>query len=191
MTDFQQPANFTVQNLRELRKQTGMSRRALIERLGEHGIEMHPNSLRRIEEGHQPMKIHEAQAFAEIFKIGLAEFVTQPVNTSAAHVQVATEELMSTMRALWSDITDFLAATSELNGILNDPTLPPPERSEAVREGREWLANANDEKLFYSAVSLSNAITDTGVTRGFIYRDRPIFQERMNRRNEKSANGEG
>lgn len=160
MTDFQQPTNFTVQNLRELRKQTGMSRRVLIERLGEHGIEMHPNSLRRIEEGHQPMKVQEVLAFAEIFNIDLTEFITQPINPASAKIEGAVQELQELLDDAHHQMLTFTILQEGLKRSLSADNLPPAEQSTTVREGEDLYSKTGD--IWEAYKNLSEALGAAG-----------------------------
>lgn len=67
-------------NLKALRSQWELSRDRVISLLEERGISLHVNSLRRIEEGLQPLKLQESIAFADIYGITLDELINSPMD---------------------------------------------------------------------------------------------------------------
>ncbi|AIK86030.1 hypothetical protein CGLAR1_12535 [Corynebacterium glutamicum] len=127
----EQPENYTAENLRELRDTSKMSRQTLIEKLRSLGIDMHANSLRRIEEGSQPMKIHEAVAFAQIFKIGLEQFITQPINSEAAKVREALAHLVSTRMRLETLLLHLMQIRDDYQQKIEAGEFMPPEQLKA------------------------------------------------------------
>lgn len=135
----QSPQVCASDNLRELRSTSGMSRRELLKNLQAHGVEMHTNSLRRIEDGEQPMKVHEAQAFAAIFNIGLEQFITQPINNKAAKVRDALHKLRASRLDLSRALDAYLNMREDLHGEFVSGNFPPVEQLEESKLLAEYL----------------------------------------------------
>lgn len=75
-------------NLKALRAAANMSRQALIDGLKEkNGLTLHSTSLRRIEEGEQPMKVDEAMYFADFFDVPINAFIEAPIGHSYTEIQ--------------------------------------------------------------------------------------------------------
>lgn len=100
MSASKRPVNYSAANIRELRKQAGLSRQAIVDRLAAYDVPLHTTSLRRIEEGQQAVKIEEAQAFAEIFEIDLADFIAKPVNPIVAKIEHSIINYREELKAL-------------------------------------------------------------------------------------------
>ena len=143
MANFGQPENYTVANLRALRDSSGMSRRALIERLKQLGIEMHANSLRRIEDGDQPMRVQEAQAFAEIFNVTLEDFVAKPIDP-AGRLGFVKDVVERDMFTLSSQARTFISARNKMIEVLESGNFPPPEQSAAVNALLEFFRDSQE-----------------------------------------------
>ena len=75
-------------NLKALRTAANMSRQALIDGIKEkNGLTLHSTSLRRIEEGEQPMKVNEAMHFASFFEVPLDVFIKAPIGHAYTEIQ--------------------------------------------------------------------------------------------------------
>ena len=109
------PVSYAAINVRELRKQAGVSRQTIVDRLAEYEVPLHTTSLRRIEEGQQAVKIEEAQAFSEIFQVDLADFITKPVNPTVAKMEQSVIHYREQVKALNSQ---FLAVVDALNQVV-------------------------------------------------------------------------
>lgn len=110
MDQSKRPVNYSAVNVRELRGQSGLSRQAVVNRLAECGVSLHSTSLRRIEEGQQAVKIEEAQAFAEIFQVDLADFITKPVNPTIARMDHSIIQYREELKALSGQLLDAVIA---------------------------------------------------------------------------------
>lgn len=130
----QKPVNHSAANVRALRNMSDMSRRELVERLADYGISLQQTSLRRIEEGQQAVKIEEAQAFAKIFHIDLADFITKPVDPVEAEVQARIQHVEERLNSLVSVALTFISARHSANSLLREEGIPPAEQSASVKE---------------------------------------------------------
>lgn len=79
---------YAAENLRKLREERGLSRQGLINAMEDFGLSLHSTTLRRIEDGSQPMKVNEAAAFAEFFEVSLDQFVSLPIDMKTAKAQI-------------------------------------------------------------------------------------------------------
>lgn len=80
--------SYAAVNLKSLRTAANMSRQALIDGIKEsNGLTLHSTSLRRIEEGEQPMKVNEAMHFANFFEVPLDAFIEAPIGHSYTEIQ--------------------------------------------------------------------------------------------------------
>lgn len=135
-------SNFSAENLRQLRSNAGFSRNHLIEQLGRRGVEMHVNSLRRIEEGEQPMKIQEAIAFADIFGMGLDEFVTRPANRFEAQISITVLTMRRDLAAVAEKIVEFQAGRIDAIELSHSPSFKS-QQSAAAAELVDTLSFAD------------------------------------------------
>lgn len=132
------PVNYSAINVRELRKQAGLSRQAVVDRLAAYEVPLHTTSLRRIEEGEQAVKIEEAQAFAAIFQVDLADFITKPVNPTIAKMEQSIIHYREQLKALNSQL---LAVVEAWNQIVEESDYDQLTREE-LRSERVQAANA-------------------------------------------------
>lgn len=80
--------SYAAVNLKALRTAANMSRQSLIDEIKEkNGLTIHSTSLRRIEEGEQPMKVNEAMHFANFFEVPLDAFIEAPIGHSYTEIQ--------------------------------------------------------------------------------------------------------
>jgi len=80
--------SYAAVNLKALRTAANMSRQSLIDEIKEkNGLTIHSTSLRRIEEGEQPMKANEAMHFANFFEVPLDAFIEAPIGHSYTEIQ--------------------------------------------------------------------------------------------------------
>lgn len=79
LVDARQKNDLAAENLKSLRSQNELSRDRVITLLKERGVSLHVNSLRRIEEGLQPLKLQEAIAFSDIYGITIDELINSPL----------------------------------------------------------------------------------------------------------------
>ncbi|MDN6739186.1 MAG: hypothetical protein L0L74_03660 [Corynebacterium casei] len=77
--DATQKNELAAANLKALRSQWGLSRDRVVSMLEERGISLHVNSLRRIEEGVQPLKLQESIAFADIYGMTISDLIDSPL----------------------------------------------------------------------------------------------------------------
>lgn len=70
--------------------------------------------MRRIEGGQQAVKIEEAQAFAAIFQVDLADFITKPVNPTIAKTEQATIHYREQLKALSAQLLEVVEAWNQI-----------------------------------------------------------------------------
>lgn len=131
-------ADYSSQNLRELRKNADFSRREIIEKLADQGVKMHPTTLRRIEDGEQTMKVTEAKAVAEIFGMTLDDLVDEPINEGEAglrsrmSIMKIEEEQIMLNRYNWLQGLEWLADHIADAGI-------PHNQSKVTRDVQQYM----------------------------------------------------
>lgn len=126
--------NYAAINIRKLRTNKGMSRQEMTEKLSDLGIQMHVNSLRRIEEGSQPIKLFEAIAFAEIFQMGLEQLVSSPLDPIEANVTKHYLELEYKIAELMQRYAELQVSFRGAELFWSTSDIPPSEQSKAVEE---------------------------------------------------------
>lgn len=95
-------------NLKALRTAANMSRQALIDGIKEkNGLTLHSTSLRRIEEGEQPMKVNEAMHFANFFEVPLDAFIESPIDNSYTEVRADLKTYASRLYELRIDLLSW------------------------------------------------------------------------------------
>lgn len=139
MTAKKLPRNYASTNVRELRAAFRMSRRALVEALGDRGVNLHQTSLRRIEEGEQSVKIEEAIAFADVFCMDLEEFITKPLYSKRAQAALDARTYKAMLIAVQKFVSDSCARREELVQLKSELTGTPDEHSLEVQEVRTAL----------------------------------------------------
>lgn len=107
-------SNYSAANIAELRRQSGLSRQAVVDQLAEYGVHLPPTSLRRIEQGVQSVKIEEAQAFAHMFDIDLADFITKPVNPKVAKIGQSIQGHRAQLKALSAQLFEVVTAWNDM-----------------------------------------------------------------------------
>ena len=126
--------NYAAINIRKLRTNKGMSRQEMTEKLSDLGIQMHVNSLRRIEEGNQPIKLFEAIAFAEMFQMGLEQLVSSPLDPIEANVTKHFLELEYKIVELMHKYAELQVSFGGAEIFWKSSDIPPAEQSKAVDE---------------------------------------------------------
>lgn len=126
--------NYAAINIRKLRTNKGMSRQEMTEKLSDLGIQMHVNSLRRIEEGSQPIKLFEAIAFAEIFQMGLEQLVSSPLDPIEANVTKHYLELEYKIAELMQRYAELQVSFRGAELFWSTSDIPPSEQSKAVED---------------------------------------------------------
>lgn len=134
--------DYSSQNLLELRTNAKLSRRAFLDKLGQEGVKMHPTTLRRIEDGEQNLKVHEALAVAAVFGIDLEALVTRPVNEADAVMTSYLASVKGIETALLRNRDDWLSAMGDVFRLLQDPTFPPPNQSKAARDLHDYATKS-------------------------------------------------
>lgn len=130
--------DYSSENLRELRKNAGFSRRELLEKMEGMGVKMHPTTLRRIEDGDQNMKVHEAQAVAEIFGMSLDDLVSDPINEGEADIRSRllllkiSEDMLMMNRHNWLEVLAGLADHIADGGVH-------PNQSKVTRDALQYM----------------------------------------------------
>lgn len=134
--------DYSSENLKTLRQLTGMSRKALLEKMEEAGVAMHATTLKRIEDGEQPMKANEAARFAELFGVGLDDFITRPMDERTAEIQSALlrhHEAMedfqrsgNRMMSTYRELSQVCKKTIDENGVNH--------QTQAYRDAFDYLA---------------------------------------------------
>lgn len=126
--------DYSSANLVELRKRAGFSRREFLEKLeAEEGVKLHPTTLRRIEDGEQPMKVPEALAVSSVFGIDLDDFVAAPIRPEEALIRGVLGTYEERETAAVNALLSFRTAHRRLVAVLEDPELPAPNQSQAAR----------------------------------------------------------
>lgn len=149
MAEFDGNLNHSVENLRQFRDKTKMSRQRLSDLLSERGISLHSNSIKRIEDGIQPLKLDEAVALTEIFSVNLNDFVYQPVGGIEAEVGAARIAHESAINELRQAVDKAIDTYVELGQLLDSPEVPPAPQSATVHRA-EFSFNLS--KTFLIAV---------------------------------------
>lgn len=157
------PKDYSGSNVRELRKLGGYSRNEITKRLEEFDVHMHQTSLRRIEEGQQPLKIVEALAFCEIFKVTLKELITRPVDPTSAMVEGQLRKAKSALGTIFNAHSYLTFAVHELNKMLKDDNLPPAEQSQSVREAKAWLEELLDSEYWFRRELAQSFLIESGM----------------------------
>lgn len=125
--DAKQMNELAADNLKALRSQYGLSRDKVVSMLEERGISLHVNSLRRIEEGLQPLKLQESIAFADIYGITINELIESPLEwpetvfssiiksgeTDLEEIVTAAEKLAYTIKFAQSNLVELSEDHSE------------------------------------------------------------------------------
>lgn len=137
--------NYTAVNIRACRRYAEMSRADLLKELESYGIYLHQSSLKRIEDGDQPVKVHEAVALARIFEVGLEDFITTPLDEDEG-------QLSTLLRKYRSDIAELAAVNwsamesrkrlSEAVENYTAPTSPAKREAEALLDFDDVLSEA-------------------------------------------------
>lgn len=137
--------NYTAVNIRACRRYAEMSRADLLKELESYGIYLHQSSLKRIEDGEQPVKVHEAVAFARIFDVGLEDFITTPLDEDEG-------KLATLLRKYRSEVSELMAVNwsamesrrrlSEAVENYTAPTSPAKREAEALLDFDDALSKA-------------------------------------------------
>lgn len=136
--------DYSAANLRKLRSNKEMSRQELASHLAEFGIHLHVNSLKRIEDGDQPMKLQEAVAFSKVFQIELEDFVFSPVDVIGAEIWQRQVLLREGIAVVFDDLNQLRAVLVEVEQFLQREDLPIEEQSKAM-EMLNFLYRKADE----------------------------------------------
>lgn len=185
MVQFQQPVNYSNENVRELRNRAGLSRQALVDKLAERGVSLHQTSLRRIEEGSQAVKIEEAQAFAEIFNLSLEEFITRPVDSKAAELRALIQGCRANLENMQNNFSALHLSLDTLRELVQGESTPPPERSALTAEAVKLMELC--QEVLDDAQGLRKKVEESGVAP---IMDLPLREWGRTER-EKHRNGEG
>lgn len=164
MTEIKQPVNYAAANIKELRKETGMSRRELVDKLAERGVSLHQTSLRRVEEGEQAVKIEEAIAMADIFGMTLEQFVTSPVDRRTAFLENWRKNLKRSRNLAGEALHNWNNEREIALARLESGEFGPLEQSASVKEIHELvhLDDAYDMDLAQIAFHLLSGPEDDG-----------------------------
>lgn len=141
----------SAENLKQLRAQTRMSRREVLHLLHDLGIDMHETTLRRIEEGIQPMKVPEAVAFSQVFGTTVEELATGGADPIGAEIRAKISEAKAERRELGKHEGAWLSLCYNLGEGLDRDTDSP-----AVEEAREYLAATREERDARSSIGPSD-----------------------------------
>lgn len=190
--------NYAPENVRELRRQSGLSRQAVVDRLGEWGVSLHPTSLRRIEEGQQAVKIEEAQAFAYIFGLSLTDLISHPVNPGIARSQQAVAKYREALRAVSDGTAAAAAAWAGVREATAPEELPRPIRgADSIQAAMRLLGNSIP--VLQQMRELNQSLVELGVPDGWRdvpqsaleAIDNPFIKSLRSRGAEKAENGNG
>ncbi|MDO5030415.1 MAG: helix-turn-helix transcriptional regulator [Corynebacterium sp.] len=147
--------DFVSQNVGTLRKSAGMSRQELIERLDRMaGVEMHPTTLRRIENGEQQPKVLEAVAFARVFQVPVERLVSEPINPALSDVHTYMSNCREAVKDLLNEaqgVPDFLGEAIETLATASDPEVI---NAEATRD--LWAFLKSHAQVVRDAIQLRN-----------------------------------
>ena len=133
--------NFAAQNIAELRNQSKMSRRALVQLMEQRGVRLQETSLKRIEDGNQSVKIEDAIAIADIFGQDLESFITQPVDHQMSGIMAESTKLERYFQLLLSDIEEASSSRKDLKDLLDELGAVQMSRPEAVFAG-DWYSQS-------------------------------------------------
>lgn len=129
MDEHMSDGTYAAANLKKLRESKKLSRQNLIDELKKDGLSIHATSLRRIEEGEQPMKVNEASHFASYFGISLDQFIEIPIDEGFVMLQRDLALIDSAREKLESALFDFIFHTKAMRISYSDKAalqdLPP------------------------------------------------------------------
>lgn len=129
------------ENLRRLRDERGISRRKLQQLLEDAGVPIHVTTLKRIEEGTQPVKIDDLVALAGIYAVSLEELTTS--TDPRAEVEQLMREAAAIGRRADAPLRDLVAVMGELERFHGDEAEILVEgASEVLHEALGHLATA-------------------------------------------------
>ncbi|MBY0797278.1 helix-turn-helix domain-containing protein [Corynebacterium parakroppenstedtii] len=151
--------DFTGANIKALRGYMGMSRAELLRQLeDDYGISLHQSSLKRIEDGEQPVKAYEAVALSEIFDIELHKLVTEPLEDETANLNALTRKYRSAVSSLivanWQAMEGRMALEKALKNLQHV--------SSARREAEGLLKS--DEPLNTAMANLNKAFNEVSIS---------------------------
>ena len=166
MTEPRKIVNYAAVNVRELRKQSGLSRQSIVDRLGEYGVSLHTTSLRRIEEGQQAVKIEEAQAFADLFGLGLAEFISSPVNPEIARSEQAVVKYREALRAVAEGTAEAAVAWARVVEATDPAGLPVAiRRAKSIQDAMHLVGSS--QPVLRQMYELNQELVEMGIADGW------------------------
>lgn len=127
MDEHMSDETYAAANLKALRESKNLSRQNLIDELKERGLNLHSTSLRRIEEGIQPMKVSEASHFANYFGISLDQLIEVPIDENFVALQRNLDLLLDAHRNLEKALYEFICDTKIVRNFYGDK---PPVKAE-------------------------------------------------------------
>lgn len=120
-----QPTDFIAFNTRALRDAGKFSRQQVLDIMQKRsGLTMNPTTLRRIESGEQQAKAVEAAALANVFGIGLEEFIKKPIDGRLSEYYDTYDNLVNAHRGLYETARRLRSLRSEARRLLRDETRP-------------------------------------------------------------------
>lgn len=143
--------DYTGSNIRACRKYADMSRAQLLKELEKYGISLHQSSLKRMEDGDQPVKVHEALALSEIFDVELYDFVSEPLNGSEGKLNALTSRYRSAITGVLTATWAAIESRDNLKNALEKEDHISPARREA-----EAFVN-KDGPLYTAMLNLTKA----------------------------------
>lgn len=136
--------DYSAENLRRLRASSGNSRKDMIEYLSTFGLEMHETTLRRIENGVQPMKAAEIIAVCKTFGMDVEEFLTKPVNPEEAYLSDLLAKVTASRDEADRWLGNFANQVKKVSRMVEDGSIPPSTKSQAARELRDFKDQYQD-----------------------------------------------
>lgn len=166
----EEQVDYSSQNLLELRSNAKLSRRAFLDRLDEHGVKMHPTTLRRIEDGEQNLKVSEALAVAAVFDITLDKLVTAPIDEREAVLISYLRGAQAFQEALIGTASDWINMCDEMPKLLTDPAMPKPNNSKPARDLQAYIEATAKLREWFRSMPVEDfprpSVTDLGGDNG-------------------------
>lgn len=150
--------DYTGANIRACRRYRDMSRAQLLSELKDYGISLHQSSLKRMEDGEQPVKVHEALALSQIFDLELYDLVAKPLDGDEGMLAAAVSKYKSVVSRLTFANWQAIEARDELEKAVKDF-----HGFSSARRDAEYILSS-DEPLFNAMLNLSTVFTELVVT---------------------------
>lgn len=95
---------------------------------------MHMTTLKRIEDGEQPMKIDELLVFSQFFDVSLDQLVSLPIDLETRKIKMLKNQTESARFDLGIFADMYLFKLGEIERTLNHPESPSARQSSTIRD---------------------------------------------------------